>query len=767
VTATREDSREPERSPINDRLRDQARELEFERARLTDVFRQAPVAVAVLRGRAARDLVFQLVNPRYEALLPSGRGPLGRRLVDVLPELDEVLFDVLGRVLATGEAFVASDYPASLDRDGDGTPETYYFNFVYHPLKEPDGRVEGVVVVGTEVTESVQARREAERLQRAAETARAEADAARQRISFLAQASERLAQSRDIEATLRTVADLAVPALANWCFVEIRDDGGAIRPVAVAHQDPAKVALAYDVLRRYPIDPAASFGTGHVLRTGEPELVPDITDEMLRGVAQDAEHLTVLRDIGFRSSLSVPLRDGDGQPVAVLSLVSTDPARRFGAADLAMAQEVARRAEAALTGARLHAAQQAALRRATALQRVTAALSGTLNVEEAAGVVVEQGTASLHARGGVVLRPTRDGTLLEIVKAVGYPVTSLDAWRYIPVSAPLPLSEAVRTRQPVFVESAAAWAARYAHGGMLELFTDSRSWAALPLVIEERVLGAMGLSFSHEGALSPDDRAFAVALAHQCAQAFERARLFEAQHAAREEAEAANRAKSEFLAVMSHELRTPLNAIAGYAELIEMGLRGPVTPQQRTDLARIQQSQRHLLGLVNDVLNYTRVETGMVRYDVSDVPVAEALTVAEALVMPQARAKTIALVPTVCEPALAVRADRDKLQQVLLNLLTNAIKFTPAGGRITVGCTVTDARVAIAVADTGIGVEADKLASIFEPFVQVNQRLTRTQEGVGLGLAISRDLARGMGGDITAESTPDVGSIFTLVLPRA
>ena len=247
----------------------------------------------------------------------------------------------------------------------------------------------------------------------------------------------------------------------------------------------------------------------------------------------------------------------------------------------------------------------------------------------------------------------------------------------------------------------------------------------------------------------------------------ERSIAEEALRAARKQAEDASRAKGEFLAVMSHELRTPLNAIGGYAELMEMGLRGPITEEQRADLSRIQQSQKHLLGLINQVLNYTRVETGTVRYDLVDVHVAEALAAAEALVVPQVRAKGLGYAFGKCDPALAVRADRDKLQQILLNLLTNAIKFTNAGGSITVTCEVSDATVSVLVTDTGVGIPADKLAAIFEPFVQIDSRLTRAQDGVGLGLAISRDLARGMGGELTAKSTEGVGSTFTLTLPRA
>jgi signal transduction histidine kinase len=198
-----------------------------------------------------------------------------------------------------------------------------------------------------------------------------------------------------------------------------------------------------------------------------------------------------------------------------------------------------------------------------------------------------------------------------------------------------------------------------------------------------------------------------------------------------------------------------------------LGVRGHINDEQREDLARIQRSQRHLLGLINGVLNFARIERGSVSYEMSRVPMHELINSAESLVLPQAKTKRIALECIPCEKDVLAYADREKIEQVVLNLLSNAIKFTQSGGRVALRCEKRGDRIAIVVQDTGRGIPRDKLQSVFEPFVQVDARLTRSQDGVGLGLAISRDLARGMGGDLTAESEPGIGSQFTVTLRAA
>ena len=248
----------------------------------------------------------------------------------------------------------------------------------------------------------------------------------------------------------------------------------------------------------------------------------------------------------------------------------------------------------------------------------------------------------------------------------------------------------------------------------------------------------------------------------------EHKRLEAALDVAAAEAKQANKAKAEFLAMMSHELRTPLNAIGGYVQLMIDGIPTPPSEAQLNYLRRVQRSQQHLLGLIEAVLTHAKIEAGKLTYQITDVAAHEVLSVVDSLTSPQRAAKRLTYDCSGCDQKLVFRADKQKLVQILLNILSNAVKFTPADGRIT----VTTERLAgdlgtISVSDTGLGMSREELALVFEPYVQFDSALSREHRGTGLGMPISREMARAMGGDLVATSVPGAGSIFTLTLPLA
>jgi PAS domain S-box-containing protein len=568
---------------------------------------------------------------------------------------------------------------------------------------------------------------------------------------------------------------------------------------------------------------------------------------------------------------------------------------------------------------RVRAEQRAerAANRTRRLQAVTEALSEALTPAQVVTAVMDHGIGALEADAGVMVLLSDDGEQLELVEQRGYPSAAAGGWERFPLSAGVPIAEAVRLGEIVIVPSPEERDRRYPQlSGQQVVYPVSLS---VPLIVEGERLGAMGLGFHAARHFSDDDRALMLALARQCAQAIRRARLFEAERdarkaaeeserqfrtmaesipqlawmadaqgalfwynqrwyeytgteletmqgdgwqtvhhpdhvervterylaavhagepwedtfplrgadgryrrflsralpvrdaegrvvrwfgtntdveeqlrveearaalleeaqAARGAAEEANRAKSVFLATMSHEIRTPINAVIGYADLLDMGIQGALNEGQRGYLARIRASSQHLLGLVNDVLDFAKIEAGEMGFTARRVELRASATEAVAMLMPQADARGVVLREEPCPPGAGYLADPDRVRQILLNLLSNAIKFTRPGGEITVRCAPRadpprDANPSglgpwscIEVRDTGIGIPAEQVARVFEPFTQVDDTHTREAGGTGLGLAISRRFARLMGGELTARSQPGEGSSFSLWLPVA
>jgi signal transduction histidine kinase len=239
----------------------------------------------------------------------------------------------------------------------------------------------------------------------------------------------------------------------------------------------------------------------------------------------------------------------------------------------------------------------------------------------------------------------------------------------------------------------------------------------------------------------------------------------EGEQSARKEAEAANRIKTELFARLSHEFRTPLHAVSGYLEILQQNIHGGLTKEQRRDVERIHQAQEHLMALVNMILDFAKLEAGPIELSMAEIPIEETLIGAEALVFPQFAKKRITYTHRAGDPTLTVFADRDKVQQIVVNLLANAMKFTPTDGSVELDWRIEDESLIVRVRDTGPGIPPDKIDQIFEPFVQLRSPGSVPTGGTGLGLPISRDLARAMGGNVAATSTFGVGSMFTLTLP--
>ena len=293
------------------------------------------------------------------------------------------------------------------------------------------------------------------------------------------------------------------------------------------------------------------------------------------------------------------------------------------------------------------------------------------------------------------------------------------------------------------------------------------SLLTVPLVARNRLLGAITfVSADRSASFSAEDVQLAEDVANRGALALDSAQVYDLALVLQRSAETANRAKTAFLGAMSHELRTPLNAIGGYIDLLDMGLRGPVTERQHADFARVKTNQQHLALLITEILTFVRVGSGRVLYALADVKACDAMQHSIELIEPLIGQKGLVFDGLDGDTSIVARADPERVTQILVNLLSNAIKFTPKGGHIGAHCSATGETVSLQVSDTGIGIAPDQHEAIFEPFIQLKEGLSDRETGVGLGLAISRDLARAMQGDLTVESAEGKGARFTLSLPR-
>ncbi|MEH1975667.1 MAG: AAA family ATPase [Nostoc sp.] len=612
---------------------------------------------------------------------------------------------------------------------------------------------------------------EAERIQLIQEqTARQEAEANQQRAGFLAQVSATLASSLDYESTLASVANLVVPYFADWCSVDLLQDNQSINRVAVAHRDPGKVKLGWELHQRYPRKLDEPQGVPKVLRTGIAEMVTEIPDAALVEGIPDAEHLRIIRELGLKSCVILPLMARE-RIFGAISFFTAESERRYGTADLSLAEDIAHRAAIAIDNARLYQeAQQAqktaerALERIARLQSITAALSESLTPAQVSEVIVEQSMAGLEASCALVALVKKNKPELEIVRAVGYNQDLIDAWRHFAIDSPSPLAEAVRTGKPVWAETTKNRVDRYPHLTEAYAQYDFKAWISIPLMVESWVVGGISLGFAEPQQLSGEDQAFILAVAQQCAQAIARAHLYEAEQTARSAAESANRIKDEFLAVLSHELRTPLNPILGWTKLMRTRKLDQATSDRA--LETIERNAKLQTQLIEDLLDVSRILQGKLNLNFYQINLVSVIEAAIETVRLSAEAKSIQIQTILESGVVQVLGDANRLQQVFWNILSNAIKFTPIGGQVKIKLEQVDSQIQIRVTDTGKGIVPEFLPYVFDYFRQADSATTRKFGGLGLGLAIVRHLAELHGGTVQAESLGEgQGATFIVRLP--
>jgi PAS domain S-box-containing protein len=578
------------------------------------------------------------------------------------------------------------------------------YDLRFNPVRDTEGRLIGAAHILRNVTQQI---RTQEALQRAAR-----ADAFR---VALGDVLRRLSDPIEIQVEAARVLGEYLEA-SRVHYAEVASDGEVVIPRDHSNDVPS-IAGVHNV---------SSFGSTLLDQFTDGSLVvmPDVAgDPQLT-----ARERAALRAIDVGAYVAVPLVK-NGRLTALLAVHDARP-RAWSASDVALIAETAERTWEAVERGRV---QVALARERSKLAAVIENLPVGVGVGDAAGRILSLNRAGLSLHGF-----SSEAELMPCIEdyARDFELRGLDG-RLMPAEE-WPMARAAR--------------GEFVRGLELRLVDKVRD--------AERIV-------SYDVVPVRDDAGAAVLHVYVIQDLTARKQAEDALRAAMRLAESANQAKADFLAAMSHELRTPLNAIAGYVELLDLGIHGPVTEAQNTALARVAANQRHLLTLINDILQFAKLEAGQVEIDVHPLKVGELLLGVEPLVAPLAATKGVAYSVRDADPTLRILGAEERVRQVVLNLVTNAIKFTPDGGWVMLSCDADEEWVRIRVRDNGPGIERHKQGSIFEPFVQLDRRLNQPHDGVGLGLAISRDLARAMGGELSVESEPGTGSTFTLRLARA
>lgn len=709
----------------------------------TDAVREAllPLLLDKVSGGVAvfdRDLRYLLVNDALGAMnrLPPA-AHLGRHLREVLPGTSVEFAITLQRVFETGEPIVNLTVDENVVQ---GMAQRHWLAS-YYRLSGADGKPLGIVALVNEI--SAQERAEA-------------------RLDLLLEASEVLGTSLDYETTLSNLARLLVPKIGSFCIVDLLDSDGAPRAVEIAHLEPSRAAIISEIRRCYPPQPDETEGLMKVLHTGQPMLFEEISDEMLARSAKDEEHLALMRSVGMRSVLIAPLT-ARSRTFGAITLISTQLGMRYDPTDIKLVEKVASRAALAIDNARLYADQQRqrqAAERAAArigqLQALTAALSEAVTPEHVAEVTVGPGAAMLGASAGALYSLEDQGDRLELRTAVGYDQASLSRYQSISLDADVAISVAVRTSKIVVVRAPEDLPA-------YPMFNEGvamgrGTWAAIPLLLRGGALGVIALGWTGHHAIDAEDETFMLTIGQTCAQALDRARLYEQERRAR-------KAREEFLAIVSHDLRNPLGVLAMSAALTARSAPpGPEGAPLRRRAEIMTRATQRMEGLIRDLLDAASLESGRFPLSLENhdgcALIAEAADLFDALASP----KSIELVREGQPDRCPVRCDRERVLQVLSNLLGNALKFTPPGGRITLSASASSGGVVFTVADTGPGIDPAERKQIFDRFWSGRGKAGADS---GLGLYIAKGIVEAHRGRIWVESEVGEGSRFSFLLPSS
>lgn len=453
-------------------------------------------------------------------------------------------------------------------------------------------------------------------------------------------------------------------------------------------------------------------------------------------------------------------RDGSPRGYAV---ITHDLSERVRARETERRLSVAQTARATAEAAEERARQSE--HRVSRLHRMVLALSNALTPQEVADATMSECVTELDAAGGAVYARGDDGRSLNLLAQFGHPQEALEGFYSLPVTLRSPLLDVFRSGEPAFYESFEAYAERYPDLRAPMSVGGFGASVALPLVAPGRgAVGVLGIRYKGVRRFDESERSLLMTMSKMCSQALERSLLFAAEKRARNEAEAANRAKDEFLAMVSHELRTPLNSILGWASILRRELRDE--KQLARGLEVIERNAKAQARIVSDLLDMSGIISGKLALSLTRVSLWDVVRAAADVVRPAAESKGVRLIVDVDPDLPSIDGDPARLQQVVWNLLINAVRFTARGGRISVTGECVDTTVSLQVEDTGTGISPEHLPFVFERFRQVDSSTTRTHGGLGLGLAIVRHLVEAHGGSVEARSDGlGHGSTFTLVLP--